>query len=199
MNTAGLFLEKLKAFNLFLAQSGLLNKRMELEDNLQKIREKQVYLSLILSERIPRFVNGQKPEKGINDSLLHISSLLYEINDMEKQNGVLDRAYLSIPSSIEEINEAENEIENIEEEISDLEKEIEYLEDRLKDCEDEAEIAGITDEIQKIERKISQKSDEKAEAKKVLESAKRKLKSEIDTCVGLLNEIAVKTERYRKK
>ncbi|AGC68426.1 viral A-type inclusion repeat-containing protein [Thermoclostridium stercorarium subsp. stercorarium DSM 8532] len=199
VNTAGLFLEKLKAFNLFLAQSGLLNKRMELEDNLQKIREKQVYLSLILSERIPRFVNGQKPEKGINDSLLHISSLLYEINDMEKQNGVLDRAYLSIPSSIEEINEAENEIENIEEEISDLEKEIEYLEDRLKDCEDEAEIAGITDEIQKIERKISQKSDEKAEAKKVLESAKRKLKSEIDTCVGLLNEIAVKTERVQEK
>lgn len=170
VNTIGLFLEKLKALNMFLAQSGLLNKRMNVEDKLQKVREDQVYLNLLLTEKIPLYTDNEKPFKDIDNNLLSMFLLCSEIENIEKPNESLDAAYLAMPSLIENIEKARNKINEVENQISELEYEIKPLQreysqvkNRIDSCYDEIE--DIQKEISKLEDKISkeEKKDEPSE------------------------------------
>lgn len=118
VNTLGLFLEKLKAFNMFMAQSGLLNKRMDLEDRLQQVREEQVYLSLALSEKIPVFLNDGKPMKEIRDRLDLMFSLSSEIKSIEETGGKLDRTYRAMLQLITAVKEERGKTEVIDNETA---------------------------------------------------------------------------------
>lgn len=161
VNTIGLFLEKVKALNMFLAQSGLLNKRMELENKLQKVREEQVYLNSLLDEKIPLYMNNGIPMKDINENLISMSLLCSEINSLEKSDQDLDRAFHAMPPLIEKIKEARSKVNELKNEITEFEYELEPLErkynqveDSISDCYDK--IHDIEREIEKLEGKISE-------------------------------------------
>lgn len=175
VNTIGLFLEKLKAVNMFMAQSGLLKKRMELEDELQKVREKQVYLNLLLSERIRVYQDNGKPVKEIRDRLVSISSLLGEINRTEEKDGELDKSYRAMPLLIGKIKESRDRINDIEREISVLEGELSSLERDFRQIENKIdtyneEITDIEREISKIEEKILKEEKKDAPDESILRS-----------------------------
>ncbi len=153
------FIEKLKAVSTCMAQSDVLNKRMELEKKLQKIREEQVYLSLLLSDRIHGFTDNGKPSTEAEETLNGSLSLYEEIQKIEAADGTLDRAWLAMPEYIKTIKEAQDGIRELEAEIDDLESGKASLENELDRIQDEIggiekKIENLKDEIEKLEGKI---------------------------------------------
>ncbi|NLM10494.1 MAG: hypothetical protein GX213_06925 [Clostridiaceae bacterium] len=199
VNTIGNFLDKLKALHTFMAQSGLLNKRMGLEDKLQKVREDQVYLNLLLAQRIPLFLNGDRPMKEINDNLRTMSLLLNEINSAEKPKQDFDRAWLSMPPLIEKIKEARSRINEVKKEISGLEQKMAPLERERNQIENSIDsfyekIEDIEREISKLEDKISEENSKDEPDEKLIKSCKDKIYhlsysiSSLETKIFLLND-----------
>ena len=187
VNTVGLFIEKLKALNMSMAQSGVLKKRMELEDEIQKVREKQVYLSMLLAERIPLYL---KPVDRINDNLVSISSLLSEINSAEEKNRELDKSYHAMPPLIGRIKDARIRIHGIEKEISDLEDELVPLERQYRQTESKIdsyyeEIEDMEREISKLEKKISEEEKKDDPDENLI----RSYNNEIDKLNGYIRRI----------
>jgi len=189
VKVAGLFAEKLKALDMFLDQSGLLNKRMELEDRLQELREKQVYLSLMLSEKISRFLNNGRSITEIDENIAAVSLLCSETENIEKADGELDRTYLLISSIIERIKKADSGIDETEQEISELEHELEILMKK----------GAGSEEIQYIRNLIQRKKDDLNDTRTSAEEEKERLRSAIDKCTVLLDEIRNKTETMEDK
>lgn len=113
VNTIGNFIEKLKSLNTFMSQSGLLNKKMDLEKKLQKIREEQVYLSLLLSQRISSFITEQSQNGNIKKRIDSIEKQLQCINTKETCGAEYDTAFKSMPDLADNIVEVKDKIENI--------------------------------------------------------------------------------------
>lgn len=180
VNTIGNFLGKLKALNMFMAQSGLLNKRMDLEDKMQKIREDQVYLSLLLAERVPLFLNNNKPMKNIDDNLRTMSSLIDEIHGMEKSNRELDKTWRELPSLIEKISEARSRIDEINNQISGLKeekapllKDYDRVEGSIRDCDREK--VKINREISELQKKIEKEKVRKDPDENAIKSYEQRI------------------------
>jgi len=189
INTAGIFVEKLKALSMFLTQSGLLKKRMDLEDRLQKVREEQVYLSLMLSEKISKFLENGKPMKEINDNMADISSLLYEAENLEKYGGEFDRAYQSVISAVESIRNSEAISSVLESEIVMLQHQLETL-----------LLMGAPEEtVQDLVNRIWQKQEELNAAMALAEEERNRLRENVDECIGILGEIKDRIEAVYDK
>lgn len=258
--TIGNFLEKLKALNTFMAQSGLLNKKMDLENKLQKVREEQVYLSLLLDERISLYSVNKKPMDKLKDYLTSMSVLYKDIISLERPKEELDVAYLAMPPLIDRISEARIKINSIEKEIlnlehellplisefnniedridsnkddiKDIEKEIKKLEDRISKEEEKnnadaslissykeqiddlertisnkenrisslkKDLERVDEDINEVKKKISIKNTEIKSIEKSIEKEEKQLKSEINTCINILEEIKHKAESIEQK
>lgn len=151
------FIEKLKALNTCMAQSGLLNKKMDLEKKLQEIREEQVYLSLIFSERINGFSPEGKINKEISKKLALINELVKDVKKKEETGSKLDKAYNSIPDLLKKIAEVkslvsgvENEISIHEEKMNSYKKEYDNLEKEIKACQNK--INNLNKKLKELEK-----------------------------------------------
>lgn len=198
--TAGNFLGKLKALKTFLAQSGVLNKRMELENKIQKVREEQVYLSMLLSERIPGYRNNNKPMGEIDENLGSMKVLLNEIKKLEQQNRELDAAWLYMPALIEKISEARTKIKEIEVEISNLENDLSVLHSEYTDIETDiykymSEIEELEGKIDDLESKISEEQNKENPNEGVI----RAYESEIRSLESSLRAKEIKISSLRKE
>lgn len=182
VNTLLNFVEKLKSLNTFMAQSGLLNKKMDLEKKLQKIREEQVYLSLLLSQRIKGFVSGKIQSGDIKNRIGSIYKNTQSIKGLESTGGEYDSAFREMP------NLADN-ISDVRKKINDIRGSISNLEDEMYSCEDNYEYIERlrkenTDYINKLKDKITglEKSIENENKKSVPDTEKiLKLKTEIES------------------
>ena len=177
----GNFLEKLKALKTCMAQSGVLNKKMDLEKKLQKIREEQVYLHLLLTERISGFSYGGKLPEDIMDQLHKISEYANDIQMLEKPGSELDTNWNSMLDISENINDAQNDIRRLESEVRELKKEIA----RCETSEEE----GIDDYIKELGDRISALKNEITLKKSYIRNEKDLLKNKAGICMGLLGKI----------
>lgn len=160
----GIFIEKLKSLTISMAQSGLVNKKMDLENKLQKIREEQVYLSLLLSERVSKYSNNGKPNAELINCLDLISKSYDEIEDFEKVESNLDVQWARIEPLVKvlsqeqiKINEKEAEISALKPQLSSLEKDSKYIEDEIDSYE--SDIKDLEKQIEKLEKKISNEEE----------------------------------------
>lgn len=166
VSAVGNFLEKLKSLKTCMAQSGLLNNKMDLEKKLQKIREEQVYLKLLLSERIHGFTSGKKPGAEIQRSLTASDQYLEIIRSLEAPDGVLDIAWKKIPEYTEIISEAQRKISGLEGEISSLRSERGPYETRYSSLQSQidsidTDIKNINKEIENLEKDIAREQGKK--------------------------------------
>lgn len=164
--TIGNFLEKLRSLNTCMAQSGLLNKKMELEKKLQKIREEQVYLKLLLAERIRGFTINRKPGDELMGKLDAIQQRCDDLRQMEAAEGALDTAWKKLPELAKKISEARAVISGLESELSGLREEKSYYDkeyDTLQKQADSLEksVDALKEEIQKLEKEISKEEGKK--------------------------------------
>lgn len=164
--TLGNFLEKLKSLKTCMAQSGLLNNKMDLEKKLQKIREEQVYLKLLLSERIHGLTSGKKPGKEIQSKFDTADHFLEAIRSIEAPDGTLDLSWKKIPEYTGIISEAQRKISGLEAEIASLkiergphEKESDSLRSQINSIE--TDIKNKNKEIEKLEKDIARESGKK--------------------------------------
>jgi len=187
VNTIGNFIEKLRALNTCMAQSGLLNKRMDLEKKLQKIREEQVYLSLLLSERIHGYTTD-KDLKTTPETVNRLSSahaLIQQIQQLESPEGELDAAWKTMPGFIEKIKKTQESIRVLENEIIGLER-------KRASCSREYD--EIEDEILWYDQEISLKNSEIDILKSSIRSDREALQTKVDFCVFRLRQIHEKAE-----
>ena len=164
--TIGNFLEKLKALNTCMAQSGLLNNKMELEKKLQKIREEQVYLKLLLFERIRGFTSGKKPGNELKSMLDVILQCCDAIRKGETDEGQLNTAWKNIPQYTGKISEARSKISSLESDKSGLhqkksayEEQYSSLQSQIQRCSKNAE--DLDKEIQNLEKDLSKEKGKK--------------------------------------
>lgn len=203
----GSFLEKLKSLKTCMAQSGLLNKKMELEKALQKIREEQVYLRLLLSERIHGFTSGKKPCTAISGKLDAAEHHLETIRSVEASGGALENSWQKIPGYTEIISEAQGKISGLEAEISGLvaerepyQKQYDSLQSRIQSQKGEA--ARIGREIDKLERDIAQEKGKKKPNEAAITTWQAKieeLKEDLEQCNEALASLESECETTSKK
>lgn len=162
--TIGNFLEKLRSLNTCMAQSGLINKKMDLEKKLQKIREEQVYLRLLLSERIHGLTYNRKPGDELAEKLNAIRQHCDEIREAEASQGTLDTTWKKLPDLATKISEARAVISTLEDELSglrdlksSLDKQYNELQKQIGSLE--KSIEDLQDDIQKLEKEISKEEE----------------------------------------
>lgn len=201
VNTIGNFIEKLRALNTCMAQSGLLNKKMTLEKKLQKIREEQVYLRLLFSERIHGFTAGNKPGTEIKAKMDDSKERIDKIQQLEEQNGQLDTAWKAIPEPIEKISQAQeqinvlnSEIESLESDCASYEREYASIESELDDIDDD--IDDYEDKIERLEKAISREEEKKepnSNSISSMQSEIRQLERRLSSCSN--EKASLKSER----
>lgn len=174
VSTISNFVEKLKAMNTFMAQSGLIKKSMDLENKLQKIREEQVYLRLLLKERLTSFSSRGKPGPEFTDKFERVEKSLAGIKLAEASGSKLDISWKVIPEYTDKISEVhsqiidlENDIETLNKECKPYQKEYDEVVDDIGSLEDR--INELEDKIQKLEEKINkEEKKEKPDESKIL-------------------------------
>lgn len=209
VNTIGNFIEKLRALNTFMAQSGLLNKKMEFEKSLQKIREEQVYLSILLPERIHGFSNHGKPGKEIEEKLSAMLKNLNDINAVEEQGGRLDTSWREMQDIIPGIAEAREEISSVESEKEALKTELKSRQRKYDEIESQmrgvksgderlsrmkTELSGLDTEIGSIEDRISVKDAEIGRIDESIRQDMERLQSNAGICLSALSEVRAMME-----
>jgi predicted nucleic acid-binding Zn-ribbon protein len=193
VNTIGNFVEKLKALNTFMKQSGLLNKKMDLEKKLQKIREEQVYLSLLLSERINGFLAEQKQNGDIAKNIKSINENMQSIKSKEAAGGQYEIALKAMPELTEKIITVKNQIDEIKTSLSSYEEQLDILEENYDDIEELSE--KNNKDLDKLNKKVTdteksifkEKEKEKPNEEKIqdMETEIEALKKEIESCKEL--------------
>ncbi len=170
--TIGNFLEKLRSLNTCMAQSGLLNKKMDLEKKLQKIREDQVYLRLLLSERIHGFTSGRKPGAELQGKLEAMRKYCEDIRQTETAESALDKAWKKLPELAGKISEARTRISSLEGDLSRLQaqrsscdSDYDALREKVDSIQDQVD--ALNKEIHQLEKDIS-----KEEARKTPDASK---------------------------
>lgn len=153
------FIEKLKSLNTFMAQSGLLNKKMDLEKKLQKIREEQVYVSLLLSLRIKGFVSENIQKGDIKNKIGSMYTHADRIKDTESAGGKYDSAFREMPALADKIADVRKQINDIRVNVSNLKDDLnsckndyEYIEKLSK--ENTSRIEKMKDKIEELEKSI---------------------------------------------
>ncbi|NLG87937.1 MAG: hypothetical protein GX494_01765 [Clostridiaceae bacterium] len=182
----GNFLEKLKALKTCMAQSGVLNKKMDLEKKLQKIREEQVYLHLLLAERIRGFSEGGELPQNLQNHLNIIPGLANDIQTLEKPGSELDTSWDSMIKIAENISNVENDIRRLQREADDLEREIAGYETSEEEGADDY-INSLTDRLSAINNEISLQ-------KAYIRDEKDLFKKNADVCLGILRQIEDKAK-----
>lgn len=195
VSTISNFLGKLKALNSFMAQSGLLNKKMDLEKALQKIREEQVYLRLLLQERISGFSYNRKPGAELEEKFKAIEPLIEEIREKEEPSGELDCSWKRIPEYTVKISEAQEQINSLENGLTSLKSELKNDSGKYEDIS--RDISSLQDKISTSEKKIEKlkKDIEKEEAKKdpnesVISSKKEEIQALKESIAGYHQQIS---------
>jgi hypothetical protein len=181
VSAVGNFLEKLKALKTYMAQSGVLNKKMDLEKKLQKIREEQVYLHLLLTERIGGFSDDGMLPKNIQNHLNKVTELTNEIKNIEKPGAELADNWASMLRISERINEAKNHIKRFEREVRELEEE----KARCKTNEEE----DTDSYMNMLDEKISAINNKIELEKSYISDETDSLKNKARICMGLLSQI----------
>ncbi len=192
----GDFVEKLKAMNTFMAQSGLLNKKMDFEKQLQKIREEQVYLSLLLSLRINGFTLNQKPNSELLKKIDSVKEYSQRINNSEADGGKLDSALKSIPGLVDTISEVKEQIDTILTSISSKEEERKTYSTEYEDINKSNEsikkdIKKLNDRISDLENAINKENKRaNADTQKILDMQKEidDKKAESENCIKLIED-----------
>ena len=181
VSAVGNFLEKLKALKTYMAQSGVLNKKMDLEKKLQKIREEQVYLHLLLTERIGGFSDDGMLPKNIQNHLNKVTELTNDIKNIEKPGAELADNWASMLRISERINEAKNHIKRLEREVRELEEE----KARYKTNEEE----DTDSYMNMLDEKISAINNKIELEKSYISDETDSLKNKARICMGLLSQI----------
>jgi len=181
----GNFLEKLKALKTCLAQSGMLNKKMDLEKKLQKIREEQVYLHLLLSERISGFSDGGRLPEDIRKHLNRISELANDIQIMEKPGSELDVNWDSMLKISDKIKDAEKDIEELEKKVLELEEEKARYETNAEEN---------IENINMLNERIAELNNEIKHQKEYIRDEKESFKNKARICTDLLSQTEDKAD-----
>ncbi|MDD4296679.1 MAG: DUF5702 domain-containing protein [Ruminiclostridium sp.] len=191
VNTIGNFVEKLKALNTFMKQSGLLNKKMDLEKKLQKIREEQVCLSLLLSERINGFSAEQKQNGDITKNINLINENIQNVKSNEAPGGQYEIALKAMPELTEKIISVKSKIDEIESSLSLYEDKLETLEENYDDIKElsnknNKDLDKLNKKVTDIEKSIL-KEKEKPNKEKIqdMETEIEELKKEIESHMEL--------------
>jgi hypothetical protein len=180
VSTVGNFLEKLKALKTCMAQSGVLNKKMDLEKKLQKIREEQVYLHLLLADRIGGFSDDGELPEDIQKHVKKIPELINDIRNLEKPGSDLDTNWDSMLRISDKIKDAENNIKELESKVRELKEEKARYETNAEEN---------IDNINTLNEKISGLNDEIRQQKANISDEKESLKNKAHICMDLLNQI----------
>jgi len=186
VSAVGNFLEKLKALKTCMAQSGVLNKKMDLEKKLQKIREEQVYLHLLLTGRIGGFSDGGELPEDIRKHVKEVPDLIYDMQNLEKPGSELDTNWDSMLRISKKIKDAESKIEELESEVRELEKEKARRETNEEEDNDEY--------IDILNTKISEINNEIKLKKEYIRDETESLKSKARICMDLLSQIEDKAD-----
>ncbi|NLY17569.1 MAG: hypothetical protein GX045_01105 [Clostridiaceae bacterium] len=178
VNTLLNFVEKLKSLNTFMAQSGLLNKKMDLEKKLQKIREEQVYLSLLLSLRIKGFYSEYVQKGDIKDQISSIYKHIQSIKDNETDGGEYDSVFREMPCLTDNIAEVRKQINNIKNSLSYLENDLDSYKSNYRHIErsireNAKQIDKLKDKIKGLEKSIDNENKKQTpDAGKILDLQK---------------------------
>ncbi len=181
-STIGNFVEKLKSLNTCMAQSGLLNNKMELEKKLQKIREEQVYLQLLISERISGFTLGKNPGNDMKNKLDAIQQSCDEICQAESYEGQLNTAWNKIPDFTQKISETRSAINSLDSEKSELQQEHSSYKQQYSSLQSQIESVlkkteNLDKDIQRLEKDLSKEEEKKKPDADKIDLIKKKITS----------------------
>ncbi len=208
----GTFIEKLKSLTTSMAQSGLVNKKMDLENQLQKIREEQVYLNLLSEERVSKYLNNGTLNMELTNCISLVSKLYKEIDDFEGSGKTLDIKWAKIDPLIEiiakeqvKINEKESQITALKPQLSSLEKDRDHIENDVESYE--GDIDSLENQIDKIEERISNEEKKEQPDNSYISSCKVKISDlessisskerSISSLSGELNEVKDNISKYK--